>query len=444
MVAGSVLLAGAGGAASLLIKSPAQAAAQTAAPPMDVLTAPVERRVLRETVKPGQSVLVSPSVSGGEGSRTPVVTKLPAATGTTVHGGQVLLEVSGRPVFALEGKLPVYRDLKPGAVGDAVAQLQKALAALGHRTGSDQRGTFGEGTKAALTSFYASIGYDALPAQVDGGAAATAAEQAMTGAERALEDAEDAGDEGHAAKAGTAEPAQRAVDLAKEDLTRARQTLAQAKAADGPMLPAGEVVFLKSFPACVSTGTTAVGSPVSGPVMTLSAGALVVHGYLQEHQKGMVPPGQRVQILSELSGVTATGTVVSVADTMEAESARSDAGAGNGEAGPDQNAAGGQGYAMLVRPDKPLGSELINQDVRLTVEAASTDGKALAVPVTAISAQADGKSTVTVVQRGGARHRVEVFPKTTGDGFVEVLPVGSGKLAEGDEVVTGVDTEVRR
>ncbi|MEV7237288.1 peptidoglycan-binding protein [Streptomyces sp. NPDC051020] len=368
-----------------------------------------------------------------------MVTKLAVTTKSTVDAGKVLLEVSGRPVFVLRGKLPVYRDLKPGSVGDDVAQLQKALNALGHGTGNDRSGTFDEGTKAALKSFYASIGYDPLPAQADGGEALKTAKQSVTSAERALEDAKDARNEARTDKGTSAKQAQKAVERAAEDVTGARQALAEAQAADGPMLPAGEVVYMEGFPARVDAVTAAVGSEVSGPVMKVSAGALVVQGNLQEHQKGMVRPGQKVQILSELSGVTATGTVLSVADTMEAEPAQSDA--GDGENGPDQTAAGPPGYAMLVRPDKALSSELAEQDVRLTVEAASTDGKSLVVPVTAISAGADGKTTVTVVAHSGTQRRVEVLPGTAGDGFVEVVPLGPGKLAEGDDVVTGINAE---
>ncbi|WP_277439555.1 peptidoglycan-binding protein [Streptomyces sp. SPB162] len=475
---GALALSGSAAGASLVIKSPAQAAAERAAPPPDLLTAPVERRVLKDsvilrgTVRAGQSVDVSPSVTPGEGAGTPVVTKLLAGLRATVTDGKVLLEVSGRPVFVLRGALPVYRDLKPGATGDDVAQLQRALGELGHRSGGDPAGTFGPGTKAALTGFYASIGYDPLPAHADGGAALKAARDAETAAERALQDAQDAQDELEAAdeppaapagKPGSGSPstgrpsagkpasgkaAKRAVQRAREDLSSARGDLAAVLAADGPMLPAGEVVYLDGFPARVDSIPAHVGSKVSGSaVMTVSAGALVVRGALQEYQKGLIRPGQRVQILSEVSGVTAAATVASVGTAIDSGSGQP-AGAASpdqqgqqGQQGQDQGqggSAGQRGYPLVIRPDQPLDPQLAGQDVRLTVEAASTDGMALVVPVTAISAGADGRTVVTVVAGAGAQRRVEVRPGTTGDGFVEVVPVGGGVLAEGDRVVTGV------
>ncbi|WP_282701118.1 peptidoglycan-binding protein [Streptomyces sp. CC219B] len=454
VAAGSTLLAAAGFAASQVIKSPAQAAADTKPPAADVLTAPVERRVLKETVvlrgtvAAGQSVTVTPAVGGGESAAEPVVTKLPVNAGGTVRAGQLLLEVSGRPVFVLKGELPVYRDLKPGAKGDDVAQVQQALRDLGHGTGNDVSGTFGAGTKAALQAFYAGLGYDPRPAVDDDGEAVEAAEQGVRAAERALEQAQSAaetaeegqeqdGEDGEdtTGGAGNAE-AERTIEWAQEDLQTARQALTEAQAAAGPMLPAGEVVFLPGFPARVDSVSATIGARVTGGVMTVSAGKLVVRGYLQERQKGLVRAGQRVEILAERSGTTVPGEVRSVAKTLDAgqEQGGTSANGTDGERAP----AAPQGYPVVVEPGKPLDPALAGQEVRLTVEAGSTAGKALVVPVTAVSVGSDGKSVVTVVAAGGTQRRVPVRAGTQGDGYVEVVPVGGGRLESGALVVTGI------
>ncbi|MCJ0868673.1 peptidoglycan-binding domain-containing protein [Streptomyces sp. AP-93] len=471
---GAVLLSAAGVAASLVIKSPAQTAAEAGPPPLDVLVARVEKRVLRDTVivrgtvTSAQAVQVTPAVAGGEGSGPPVVTKVAVRPGDPVRAGKVLLEVSGRPVFALPGALPVYRDLKPGATGDDVKQLQKALAGLGHGTGSDRSGIFGAGTKAALASFYKSIGYDPLPAVADRGEAVKSAEDAVTSAERSVEDAKAAakaantgssggtgstgssGAEGSKGTSGSGstggkgsgQDAARSVARAQEDLTKARERLTEARAAAGPMVPAGEVVFLESFPARADTVSVRPGSPVSGAAMTLSAGALVVRGQLAEHQKGLVRAGQKVEILSETSGVTVAAEVLSVADTASAPPAAPNGGQGDGQGQQAPAPGGPSGYEMLVRPVAALDSKLAGQDVRLTVEAAATDGNALVVPVTAVSAGTDGRTSVTVVDGTGAQRRVEIRPGTTGDGYVEIRPTGDGALADGDSVVIGVNPGV--
>jgi hypothetical protein len=507
-----------------MVKSPAQAAADTEAPPAGILTAPVEYRVLedsvilRGTVTAAKTVDISPGVSGGAEGARPLVTKLPVRAGDRVSPGQVVLEVSGRPVFVLDGDVPAYRDLKPGTQGDDVAQLQRALASLGHTVTGDTPGTFGSGTKTALAAFYQSIGYSPVPASDDEKTEIESAQEAVTAAIRAYEDAQRALDRARRAPApappatenatdgkgttdqgspdgpgtvthepgagatsgingpaddatpavtgtstaggksgaagleavgqegGELEDLQTAVDRAREDLDKARDRFAEAQEVAGPMLPSSEVAFVSAFPARVDRVMAAVGSAVTGSAMTLSAGHLVVRGYLQDGQKELVRKGQRVSILDDVTGYSVPGKVDSVADT-KVSPAQADASGGDIAWGGDGGMQGSQGgtstvevpngYLLAVRPDKAVPARLTGQEVRITVEAASTEDKALVVPVTALSSDAGGRSVVTVVDDGGGQHRVAVRPGTSGDGYVAVTPFGAS-LREGDKVLTGV------
>ena len=58
------------------------------------------------------------------------------------RAGDVLVEVTGRPVIALTGPLPAYRDLVVGDIGPDVAQLEQALAAIGFDPGEPDDDTF--------------------------------------------------------------------------------------------------------------------------------------------------------------------------------------------------------------------------------------------------------------------------------------------------------------
>ncbi|MFD0275984.1 peptidoglycan-binding protein [Kitasatospora sp. NPDC127111] len=509
VVAAAVVLSGGGLAASLVIKSPAQAAADSEPPPADVLTAPVEKRVLTDSVvvrgqvSAGQSVDVAPA-GGGTGGAKPVVTKLPVGAGDQVRPGQSVLEVAGRPVFALRGDLPVYRDLRPGATGQDVKQLQQALKELGFGSDGDAEGSYGTATKAAVRAFYAARGYDPLPASPDGDAQVSAAQDAVTGGERALSDAEDglraarkryddavaaqqarqaqqsaqaaapatppagsagtggtgAGDTGTGAAGGTGgtggtgagagespvDAARAAVDTARKQVTRAGEDLAKLRkkatdvsAAVGPMVPAGELLVLSGFPARVDSVTGRIGGEVSGRVLTVSAGALVVKGTLAASDKGLVHPGQQVEILSELTGTKAAAKVAAVADTPG--DGQQAATGGTGQAGGVGQPGVGQGnptgYQLVVQPDAPLDPRLAGQDVRLTVQAASSAGPVLVVPLSAVSATADGRTVVTVYENG-RRRRVEVIPGTVGGGSTEVRPLAEGSLGPGDQVIVGV------
>lgn len=146
------------------IKSPADAASGATAPAASLITVPVERRELVsslaiagsiEYVEP-VSVRLAGSVGAAGGDRQ-IVTRVPEV-GSEIIEGQAAFEISGRPVFAFAGELPMYRELVPGSVGPDVAQLETALAALGFTPGAvDDR--YDAGTEAALDLFYESRGY---------------------------------------------------------------------------------------------------------------------------------------------------------------------------------------------------------------------------------------------------------------------------------------------
>ncbi|MCJ1679295.1 hypothetical protein MTF65_18495 [Streptomyces sp. APSN-46.1] len=226
------------------------------------------------------------------------------------------------------------------------------------------------------------------------------------------------------------------MERAREVLGEARDGLAAVEAADGPMLPAAEAVFLRGFPARVGAVGAQVGATVSGPVLTLSAGELVVEAYLKDDKRQLLRPGMPVVISSELAGSDTRGKVAVVA--AERSNAQPAQPGQPGQPDPQQQQPQQSGFRMVVRADDPLPAAFAGQDVRLTVESAATDGEALVVPVTAVSAGADGRTVVTAQAGDGTRRRIEVRTGTSGDGFVAVAPVQAGSLAPGTRVVVGI------
>jgi len=149
------------GAASR-IRSPAEVAARTAPPAPSAITVPVEKKVLssdvviRGTVRYGapQSVLLPPS-SIRKGNA--ILTSAPEK-GKDLTEGSVAFTVSGRPALVLQGAVPAYRDIGPGAVGDDVRQLQEALGRLGFRPGRTD-GVYDDRTGLAVAAWYLKGGW---------------------------------------------------------------------------------------------------------------------------------------------------------------------------------------------------------------------------------------------------------------------------------------------
>jgi hypothetical protein len=313
------------------IKSPAELAAQTRAPALTELTAPVQKSVLTTTVL-GQAVVgppreFSPSAIGGSGGSAsagnenvqPIVTRIFLHSGSTVSQGSVVLEVAGQPFFVLQGSVPAYRNLEPGETGPDVVQLQDDMESLGISIGTDASGFFGHGTSAAVTAFYKVIGY--TPQEVTIG----------------------------------------------------------PKADRGPVVPLGEYTFVSRLPARIVSLTATVGQSVSASALTLAVGNPTVSGQINPSDAGVVRPGMKVTITEPGGGATIGGRITSVSHGTASKA----------------SVSGGLYVRVGIKPDRPLPMSLVGQDLSLSITAARSPGPVLAVPEAAIFAGANGETYVS-------------------------------------------------
>jgi peptidoglycan hydrolase-like protein with peptidoglycan-binding domain len=379
--------ASAGGlAATVLVKSPAERAADTAPPPRSVVAEKVTSRVLASTVvmrgqfANGRVFKFSPSApaatAGGPGGSAMVVTGVHTSAGATVKAGRVLVEISGRPVFALAGAFPAYRDMLPGESGKDIRQLQDALARLGYRRGGDDDGEFGTGTAHAIREFYHDLGYPVPETEV--------------------------------------QPEQPAAQPSGAPAGSPPATSAQPQ--KQPMMPMSEVVFLPTLPARVATFGASVGDTAGNPLITFTTGGPRLTGKLDPASRQLVKPGMSVKVADEVTGYSGTGRVASIGAQVSAD--------------------GAEYLPLRIDGDEPWPIGEAGKDVRLTITAAATEGKVLAVPEAALTADAAGNTTVVVVDRGAQRVVVVTVGVSAG-GMVEVAPAPGQRLAAGDEVVTG-------
>jgi len=242
------------------IQSPAEMAARTAPPEPSPILVPVDSRVLsldvvtRGTVRFGlpQPISIAPStVKGGVG----LIATLPRPN-EGFQEGQVILSVSGRPVFVLRGATPAHRDMSPGTRGGDVLQLEEALARLGFDPGTVD-GIYDQKTSAAVERLYRKAGWDPLEPTREQRAAVVALEREWSDAVRSRVAAEAARETAVRAVAAARaladqntrqaalDSAARAGDRRRVPDTRAAQSLAleteRARAAHSASVAAADV-----------------------------------------------------------------------------------------------------------------------------------------------------------------------------------------------------------
>jgi len=395
----AALAAGAAGwSAAAGVKSPADAAAGRRPPVPSLITVPVERRPLRARVTVQASVAyrkATPIVLNGTvapvdgGLAAGQVVTRAATAGRTLAEGDVLLEINGRPVFVLRGKVPMYRTLVEGSTGDDVDQLRAALRRLLPGTGLAATGPLTGGVLDCVARWYRKRGYSA--------AGPTAEQrQELRRLERAVR---------------SAKPADRAA---------AESALAGFRRANGARIHGGEIVFLPRLPVRLTAATAKAGTVVAGEVATVADPGLVVDGKVAPEDAKLLDSGQAAT-LTAASGQTYRARVDSVGAAVTA--GKKDDGAAPAAASVRLAAVAGVSLAGLA-----------GQSVRAEITVGDTGDAVLVVPVAAVFTRADGQAHVTVDAGPAGTRDVPVTTGLTADGYAEVTPAGAA-LAEGDRAV---------
>lgn len=253
------------------IRSPAEVAAGTAPPTPSPILVPVVEQVLttrvvtRGTAHYGSPRKLSVAPSGLK-TGPQVITSLPGA-GSSISEGEVLLTISGRPVFLLRGAQPSYRDLGPGMSGEDVRQLEQALKRSGVDPGPVD-GSYDAGTAGAVEALYRRHRYQPVVAT-----------EAQLAAARPLE----------------------------------AELVAGTRAESGVQFPADEVIFVPTAPLRVTELPAEVGAPPSGALVTVTGSEVVIDGVLPVEQAGRVREGAEVLIDEPTLGISASGKVSRVA-----------------------------------------------------------------------------------------------------------------------------------
>ncbi|MEU6931757.1 hypothetical protein [Streptomyces sp. NPDC046374] len=376
--AGLVLaLAASGGAwiAASQARTPQQRASSAAAPPRSSVTVPaeagplVDRRRWDGTLTRSSTLTVKGPESG-TGAARQVVTRLSLKPGQRLANGAVAAEISGRPLFLLEGAFPAYRDLTEGMEGPDVRQLQQALEQL---YGTPVTGAFDDRTARDLKRLYRRAGYRAQLGPEGGtGTGALGGGAATDGGTGAGSDG--GGGTGKGNGGGTSSGTGGGSSAPPPPPARTVVTF-----------PMSEVTYLGSLPAVVGDVPGRVGTGAAEALFTVTGG----------HWQVKVPVTE-----SDLPDLTALprGT--------RAEAHGEGAGLGKGrlQGSYDRLSTGGTARTAYFDiggrvPDGALGSSVTVEVVRRT-----SPPDALVVPVSALWTDPAGVVSVTVLQGDRRRH----------------------------------------
>lgn len=453
--------------------SPIDAAAGAGAPDPGLVTVPVEFGELSNDVTlrgdVGYTDAVELKIDTSTFTGPAVVTGQVPETGAELDRLSVALEVAGRPVIVLPGALPAYRTLRIGVSGPDVLQLKETLAAAGIGVGDAASDVFDEATALAVGELYNQVGYPAPDAEEGVAETVIAAEDSVRMAEQSLADAraalaaagqgpsaievreadnqiasldrqvaaaDAAGEDSsdlrdqlalaqlqrqalNAPRDTSAEQA--AVDGAIAGVETANASLAEARQAALPYLPASEVLYLEDLPRRVDAVDVERGTALEGAAMTVSGAAV------------------------ELTGTAAAADVELLEVGAEASFELPDGAAHRAVIVAIEPAEDGGRTVISFEPD-PLSPEQMEQvqgtNVRIEVPVGATDGEVLSVPYAALTAGPGGESRLEIVTgdpRDGESAETRMVTVETGlaaGGYVEVTAT-EGDLAEGDLVVVG-------
>ncbi|WP_030155741.1 peptidoglycan-binding protein [Glycomyces sp. NRRL B-16210] len=385
-------------------RTPAQRAEETSEPDDSVITVRVDQDQLIDTLE-FDAVLDRtgdygvPAPSAPEGVETALASKIPLKVGDEVRAGTVLLEVSGRPMIALKGAVPAYRDLVEGDTGPDVEQLQKALAQI---YGTPVTGTFDWRTASDLEKLYKNAGYDRAVFKEE------VVDDDPPPGDDELGGDEEGGDEGNTGGAQTT-------------------TVTRGK------LPASEVVFLPELPMQVSKINVQQSAPIgeTESVMVLASGDWKLEAELDDQTSAELSKlGDKAELeygYGPLEGQD-VGTFELV--TREEEGATNDWGE---QSGPVEKT-----YAVFeFEADKIEGLDDLapGEKQELTLVRARSAEDALIVPLSALWTDAEERTMITVLDGEAATERhveVKVTLRHEGRGVVEAV---EGELGKGDKVV---------
>lgn len=347
------------------------------------------------------------------GATAGIFTRLPTA-GEEIAAGQVLVEVSGRPVVVMTGSFPIQRDLIMGLEGPDVTTWQQLLAEKGFLTSADIDSSFGPITAEATADFYASLGYSVAAHPLHDEFALLRLELDLEEAAFQVEIATKTCKDAVKRRAPAAEIAQARRDLLRAELVRAQTEaeLSQLRSFAEPWLPMNEVALVSALPATVVNVDARLGEDVAEQtsILSLQSGRVFLEVGGPDVPSLVVGQVVTVPELGAESGEVVDGVVTEVRLDLDAPIA-------------------------IVDFSSSTFASWVGTNVAVRVQR-TTNETALSVPASAITVDAEGRTFIEVrIADANEKVLVTTGPETASGGIA--VESGDSRLQEGAHVVVG-------
>lgn len=384
-----VLLIAGGWVAASILQSPAQreAAARPPAPKSivaDVTEGDLERIVTVPIALVAEATQTFTLPQPTDASLV-VVTEQHSAPGSALDVGDVVTALNGRPVFAMVGSFPFYRDLAVGLDGPDVVQLQRSLTAAGYPVDDD--GRFGRQTMRAVEALYEAAGHKLAPPPTSPPTKSPAADRSASESEKS------------SAADGARDPAPTPVVPMSELLV-------------SPALPA-RVVSVPSLGTVVSPETS----------LGLEFGGLVARAEIGDSAASQLKVDMPARVT--LPSGDSVGARVSEVSPAKVPSTKT-----SGEGKED----GAGSTRVTLRLDADIEEAFRGQPLHASIVVSILAASALQVPARAVVTESGGKAYVLKREPDGTFRRVPVTEKAVLEGRSAIEPSRHGALKAGDVV----------
>jgi hypothetical protein len=299
----------------------------------------------------------------------------------------VVTVLNGRPVFAIVGSFPFYRDLVVGLEGPDVAQLQRSLTAAGYPVDDD--GRFGEQTMRGVEALYEAAGHT-LPLRPS-----------------------------LPTEASLAKPAS-----GSENDT-------PSSSAEAPVSPGTAVVPMSELLVSSALPARVVSAPAVGTVVTaetslaLEFGGLVARADAGESVASQLKPGMPARVTLP-NGDTVNAKVSDVSDGVPSSES-------SGESTKESLAS----TQVTLKLGGDISDEFRGQRLHASIVVSILATSALQVPASAVVTESGGKAHVLKRDADGSFRRVSVTEKAVLEGHCAIEPSQQGMLKAGDVVRVG-------